>query len=70
MLDDLVNMREWKKNQEQTQIEIQTIKHITLNWEGELLADTNLATLTIITDFYKSNKHAIWNLRAVVQDTS
>lgn len=70
MLDDLVNMREWKKPQEQTQIEIQTIKHITLNWEGELLADTNLATLTIITDFYKSNKHAIWNLRAVVQDTS
>lgn len=32
-------------------------------------ADTNLTTLTMITDFYKSNKHATRDLRAVVQDT-
>lgn len=36
--------------------------------ERELLPDTNLATLTMITDFYKSNKHATRDLRAVVQN--
>lgn len=67
MIDDLVKIGEWKNSFR----EIQITKHIWLKWERivELLADTNLATLTMITDFYKSNKHAIRDLRVFVQDT-
>lgn len=44
------------------------IRHIRLKWGEELLVDTNLATLTMIKDFYRGNKHAIRVLRADVQD--
>lgn len=59
----------WVTGKKIPQRAIQIIKHIRLQWEEELLADTNLATLTMITDFHKSNKHATRDLRAVVQDT-
>lgn len=62
MLDDLIQMRKIKKPE-------QLIELIRFKWKGELLAYTNPATLTTITDIYKSNKHATTVLRTVVHYT-
>lgn len=61
MLGDLIQMKESKKTQ--------VVEHIRFKCEGKLVADTNPATLTTITDIYKSKKRGTTFLRAVVHDT-